>query len=399
MPTIKESSTILLNLNVEEGIDLLMEPMFQSDNPLQNRHGIFFFKNGQDKYRMIHLSRPENTIQPKTSCDNWNPTVSFNLRPDEIGSKEYELNGEQCPDVFDAACARFLRAPIDDANRMDSLLGQKTELNPLEQAMVLATREAMGQDFWKIGWHGNTNFSDMITEGIVDLSEMEIKNKENLIAMLEHQDGWWEEIRQRAALGAGASDTAKIRYLDTNNGTASGNATNPAYVKDFLEDMRTRSNPLLLNWNLRRSPSEWPVYLVNRPIFNALKKYYQSFDNLMAFQYVTDGIPDPNILYCEGFEVHLMADWDYFDYETGQVRTNGLSKNALALFTARENLSGVSNAKSLEGVPGSSLIIEKDPSVKAKGKKYMYAAMSFGFGVAQPQLMTAGFNTNRETWL
>ena len=209
--------------------------------------------------------------------------------------------------------------------------------------------------------------------------------------MLEHRNGWWSEIQAR--VGA-SGEYVKIRYVDTNDGTSGGNATKPANIADYLRELRMASHPILQFWNLDLPKAAWPVYLLQRGLFDALFKYYESLGTEIANRFIIDGKPVENALVFENYTVLMMPEWDMFDFETGKMAANGQSLTQRAIFTAPENLCGIAHAQSLEGAPESALVIQKSPLIKDKGKSWMYASLGIGFGIAQPILMTVGYNSS-----
>jgi len=375
---------ILLDLDVHDANALVLEPAFNYDNIFQRNLNLYKFEIGKTKFRMTHMSRPTNVLQPKTGCDDWNPTVNFSLRPYEIGSVEYELMGQQCPDEFDAACLRNLKDSADETERLSA------DINAIEMAMAMQTRRGLVDSIFKIAWFGNTNFGAEVTAGAYDLSNLPLKERVKLTDMLEHHNGWWSEIKARVAL---TSEYGKVRYVDTNDGTADGNATDPANISDYLKQLRNSAHPILQFWNIDRPQSEWPVYFLQKGLFDALISYYQSLGTEIAHRLILDGLPMPNATTFDGYPVIMMPEWDMFDYETGNI-ANGMSKKQRAIFTAGQNLTGIAHTSSLEGLPGSALRIQKSPIIKDKGKTFMYASLGIGFGIAQPILMTVGYNSS-----
>lgn len=380
---------ILLDLDVHNANALVLEPAFNYDNIFQRRLGVYKFVTGKTTYKMTHLSRPSNVLQPKLGCDDWKPTVNFSLRPWEIGSKEYELMGQQCPDEFDDACARNLRS--SSASDEVARLGLGAAITAIDMAMAMQIRRSMVDSIYKIGWFGNINFGAEATAGIYDLSGMEIREKAKLVNMLQHQNGWWSEIKARVAL---TTEYGRIRYVDTNDGTYTGNALNPANIADYLRQLRLSSHPMLQFWNIDRPQAQWPVYMLQSGLFNALIAYYQSLGTEIANRLIVDGVAVPGATTFDGYPVMMIPEWDMFDYETGNILASGQSKNQRAIFTAAENLCGVAAMNSLEGKPASALMIQASPLLKDKGKKWMYASLGFGFGIAQPILMTVGYNSS-----
>jgi len=379
---------IVLDLDVHDANALVLEPAFNYDNVFQRNLSVYKFEIGKTKFRMTHLSRPQNVLQPKLGCDDWVPTVGFSLRPWEISSVEYELMGEQCPDEFDLGCARNLKTSADELNRLG---GSNPTINAIEMAMAMQTRSALVDSVYKIAWFGDINFSAKVTSGAVNISALPLKEQTKLTNMLQHHNGWWSEITARVGQ---SGEYVKIRYVDTNDGTSGGNATNPANIADYLRELRMASHPILQFWNLDRPNGEWPVYLLQRGLFDALIAYYRSLGTEIANQLIMDGIPNQRVTTFDGYTVIMMPEWDMYDYETGNTAASGGSKKQRAIFTAVQNLCGVAHANTVEGMPDSALVIQKSPLIKDKGKSWMYASLGVGFGIAQPILMTVGYNSS-----
>lgn len=391
---IQGAEEILMDLNTHDMTSLMLDPVFNYDNIFQRNLGVYKFITGKKKVKMLHLNSTNYNLQPKTSCDNWNPTPGFRLRPTEMSTCEFELNGEQCPETFEEECLRNIRGAVEEGNRFRSLFGQTREYDPLEVAIMLQIRRGLTNDLYKIAWFGNSNFSDYVEKGYCNIDHMSPKEQAKMISMLEHCNGWWSEIEARACLPA-SERWGRVRYLDTNNGTITGNALRPENICAYLDQMISRADPILLYWNRNKPRSEWPCFLLQRGLFEALRKYYEMHDCCDAYRLKIDGIEMEGVLTYKGYQVIEVAEWDMFDFECGLIsESTGFSKKQRALFTAKENLCGLSQAESLEGRPETSFAVAKDPSLKAKGKSYMYGCFGFGFGIAQPALMVAGWNSS-----
>lgn len=384
MPNITANETILLDLGVEQTQRVLVEPAFNYDNPLQRQLRVAYFEFGKDKLRMLHLSKPGNMLQPKSNCDTWNPTVRLGLRPDEIAVSDFEMNGEQCSDEFDAGCLRNLQGnnPSDPSQ-------MSTQMTALEAAIALQVRRGLTDDIYKIAYFGNTAFS------AASFTHMTPDAAANMERMLTVTDGWWAELTARVTTTNAAQ---KVAYVNSNDGTLSGNAINPSNVTSYLQQLKTSSNPVLRYWNLNKPIQDRPMYLVQGGIFNALKKYYRSLGTELAHAFTISGEVIPGVLEFDGHLVVHVSEWDMFDYECNNIQTTTItvneSKTQRALFVAKENLTGLANVGNIEGYAQSGLIIQTSPLVKDKGKKWMFFRIGLGFGIAAPQLVTASYNSS-----
>lgn len=383
--------TIILDLDTHDVNALILEPAFNYENVWQRTNSVYKLVLGKSKYRMTHLNRPGNMLQPKTSCKNWNPTVSFGLRPDEVSTCEFEMNGEQCLDEFDEGCLRNLKDAADTVTKDPG-----ATINAIELAMAMQIRRGLKDDAYKIAWFGDTDFRADVASGVYDLSAKPVGEQEKMISMMEHCTGWFSELVARTTE---TTEFGKVRLVDTNDGTASGNALNPSNIVGFLQDMYQASHPILRFWNRDRPRSEWPFYMLTPDLFNALLEYYRSVGQYDQRQFIMDGLPVPGMTTFDGYPVMEVPEWLMFDFETGSMLTTGAysgkSKKQRALFTAKENLVALAHARSLEGdFAGSSFVIQKSPVLKDKGVRYMYGAWGMGFGVAQPVLLTLGLNSS-----
>lgn len=392
---IQEEQTIVLDLDTHDAVELILDPALNYDNIFQRNLGIYKVVTGKRKHKMLHMKSNGNILQPKTSCDEWNPNIGFKLSPSEMGVCDYEINGEQCPDEFQDGCLENLVAAPGELNRMESLLGLKPEYNAIEMAMIMQIRKDVVNDVYKIGWFGNENFGQLIEEDKLNLSEsMSPKQIANMVKMMEHCNGWWSEIIARAQLDK--SNVHRVRYLDTNNGTMKGNAMRPENICRYLKMMRTTADPLLQFWGM--SPNqEKPCYLLQKGLFDALVAYYESVNGCCdAYRLKMEGLDNDMTLTFQGYQVIMMPEWTMYDFECGNMNPEtGYSYTQRAIFTAKQNFCSLSDTGTIEGRSNSSFAIQKDPSLRAKGKSYLYGCFSFGYGIAQPRLLVAGWNSSR----
>lgn len=387
----KGATTILLDLDVHDTLDLLLEPAFQYGDPLQSNLGIYKFDFGVNKKRMIHLNKPKHTLQPKTPCNNWNPNIRFGLRADFIKTEDYEINGEQCPDQFDEGCLRNLR---NSPNEIERITQRTPEIDAMDAAMIMQLRETLKDDFYRVAYFGNKNFAAFVEQGYYDLTGYTPDEKENLIRMMSVTYGWFAEITARTLE---PDDRHRIRYIDTNNGTVQGNAMRPENIVAFLKNMRMRAKTVLKNWHRNKPLAQRPKYYLQPGLYNAYKEYLRAGGTEAAYQFSIDGEEIVGVLKFDNFLVMEMPDWEVWDSEVGNIDPNtGYSYTQRALFTVDENLCGLINSQALEEYPSSGLLIQTSPLIRDKGRKDMYGAFSFGFGVAQPSLMVAGYNSSRE---
>ena len=359
------------------------------DNPLASTMpSLYDFQFGQNKREMLSLSGSKHNLQPKQNCDTWNPTVRFGLSPSSIVAEDYELNGEQCGDEWDTNCLRNLRPP----GGQSPLNPGNSPLNAIEAAMVATLRQDIADDVYRIAYFGDKDLASKITSGAISLAGMTPEQRVNFTAMMSVANGWWPEIEARTLT---SNVAGKIAYVDSNDGTYAGNATLAVNVTDFLDQMRMSSSLVLRNWRYGRPAIERPKFLVQSGIFRAYKRYLQGLGTEAANQFILNGETVPGVLQYDGQLVIEVPEWDMYDAETGQMSTTtGLSLRQRALYIADMNLAGLANLTPIASYPEAGLIVQRSPVLRDKGKVFMYANMGFGFGVAQPQLVTAAYNSS-----
>ena len=340
------------------------------------------------KAKMLHLHKPKNNLQPKQACSAWNPNINFRTTGNEIDTCSFEVNGEQCADEFDIGCLRNLQAAGSMVNDMRA----SAQLDAMMMAMVLTLREGISDDVYKTAWFGDVRFGTDEYAGFLDLSKMECpEDKDKAVAMLTHCEGWWAELMARTVE---IDPNRRVNAVDTNDGTAAGNATNPANIVQFLNELVfVKSDPLLQYWG-RRQGEMGSVILLQRELYRAYIEYLQSAGCQNDCMLIVNGTPVQGAYTYQGYPVIEVPEWTMFDLEFGGMDANGRSRNARAVFTARENLCIATDTDELAGFAGAGLMIEKSPHLRDKGKYEMYAGYKFGFGIAHPRLITIGYNSS-----
>lgn len=384
------NKTYLLDLPVEQAQKLYLEAALIADNPLQNKLGLFTIVPGVDKYKMLQMRMNSNNLQPKSSCDTWNPTVRSGLSADTVRVTDYEMNAEFCPDEFDAGCSRYLRQPLGQGGAPDVL-------DPIKAAIVTLLRRSLSNDIYNTAWFSDENIRAKVAEGFYgeDPYALDPVQKERAMIMLEQQDGIWAEIEARTR---STSITGKIAYVDTNDGDDTGNATRPENITSFLDDMITSASAQLRGWHYQNSTNTFdkPVFYLQGGLFRAYKRYLQSRELEASHQFMLDGETVRGTLMYDGYLVIEIPEWEAHDANMGRKSTSGTnigySSKQRALFTTLGNLTIVANMNENEAESG--LTVQVSPLIKDKKKTWMYADMGFGFGVAQSDLIVAGYNSS-----
>lgn len=375
----------------EQAVEVYLEPAVNANNPLQNALGLWEWAMGKDKHRMLHLSVNRNNLQKRTNCSTWNPTVSAGMRGETIEVTDFELNGEQCPDEFEVGYMRELSQPLGSAT---TYFRGTAEQQALQAAIVRGLSRNLSDDIYKILYFGDKNLQARIDAGVYgdDPYPSDPVQRAQMIHMLSQMDGIWTEIEARTR----ATGQGSIRYVSTNDGTIAGNAMRPENVVEYFKSLKAAASPQLKRWRDQTNQVfQKPVFLVQDGIFEAYKEYLRTQNNTIGHQFILDSEPVEDVLRFDGHLVILVPEWEMHDAEMGRISSDGqnigYSNNQRALFTVLRNFTGVANMTGIEADTSNALVVQQSPLIQDKGKTYMYAAYGFGVGVAQPDLVVAGY--------
>lgn len=385
----------IVNLPVQEARKLYLEPAVYGPNPLKNELGLIDWTMGKDKVTMSHLRSNRFNLQPKAPCDKWNPTVRYGMRPDSLNVTDYELNGEQCPDEFEDGCLRLMQGTLGQGTVPE--FGGTPEANALWNAMITSLSNSLAGDINPLFYFSDPDIRAKAEAGVYgeDPFPLDPVQRERMFTMLEQQVGIWAEIEARTQE---TNTAARINYVDTNDGTEGGNATRPENIVDFMTDLVRNSTHILRQWYSPTAAFAQPVILLQTGLYMAYKSYLRSGGTEAAYQFSLNGEVQRDSLMFDGYPVIHMPEWEQHDMDMGRVSASGTnrgySSKQRALFTVLGNLSGIANLSSIASQPGSGLLIQQSPLLKDKGLYYMYANYGLGAGIAQPELMTAAYNSS-----
>lgn len=397
MSTVQTPDTILLNLDANNANRLMLEPALGYENVLQNQLNLYQIEIGKDKVTMNHLSKPQNVLQPKSNCKTWNPTVRFGLEPDEIVVSDYEVNGEQCSDEWEKACARNLLGLQEDSMYQRN----SPQLEPLQNAMIQTLSQSIVDSSYKVAWFSDKNYAAAGYEYEAYVTEQKLKNNgmtgeqvTNLTSMLRVQNGIWRQVYDYV-------DSGQMQYVDSNDGTAGGNALNVANIEGYLQDLKRNADQVLKFWNYGPSNSmlDRPFYAVQYGLFQTYLDMLKANGTEESHRLKVEGITIPGVYEFDGHLIFAVPEWTMFDAENGMIHpTTGYSRIQRALFMAPRNITILANVKTLQGFGQSGLIIEQSTQVRDKGVKWMYYTLGLGMSFAHEKLMVAGYNSELNTF-
>lgn len=366
----------ILSLNTTDAINLVMEPVTHYSNMFESAaKKLFHWSFGKDKVTTSHITGPSYIIQTKAACDKWKPVGRAGLRPSEIKTLDHEIMLEYCYEDWNAGCLRNIMPAKDEAKNKN--------LQLMDVAITRLIREGLQDDFYRLAWFSSESFDDYVAAGRYDITNNDMLN------MMRSNNGWWSEIEAYV-------DSKLIRFVNTNDGTASGNAAKKTNIVDFLRELKGRSTQLLKSWNKAKGIWDRPYFLLETALFDALKFYYQDLNLSEAMAMKMNGESIPGILQFDGHLVMDMSEWESFDIEAGAYNNvTGYSKVQRALFVAPQVLSGLVNAKNIPGSPYS-FNVQRSPDQRDKGMTSVYGNYGYGFGIAHNDLVTAGYNSSYE---
>jgi hypothetical protein len=375
MPISIDPRTVVMDLDTKNTNELVIAPALQYGSMLQANLRVFKTIVGvKDKYKMTHLYKPVNVLQPGTDCDSWNPNVRMGMKTRELEVCDFELNGEQCADEWSKGCTRNMQGAGNDRIYMTS-----PDLAAILQAQAALVSSSVQDDFYKISWFADPDFGTPAYGFNYDFTGKDPAEVARLTAMMQHCKGLWYDM-QTAANGG------HIYGIDTNDGTAGGNALNPANVLGLFQDLKQNSPVTLQYWNMDKPSQDWPMFLVSPGIFYAYKRYLQSLGQEPAYQLIINGSPMPGVLMWEGHPVVMVPEWDMFDVANGSIISSGT-------YAGKSNNQRIIFAQPFSG-SNSSLIVQTSPVLKDKGKVFMYMGIRIGAKFAYKDLISVGWNSS-----
>lgn len=379
----------LVTFNTTEAQTLGIKPGVYSRNPLApGGSGLLKIIDNVHEYKMLHLSIPENVLVPQSGCSTWSPSQKAYLQNDKIECAYWEVNEELCPDEFLASCLHNISSK--NADVLGVMTNSSQPISAITAAIIVGLQTAIGDSTHRIGFFADPNFgagSYHSAAKVNYLHKRSTSQKDRLVNMLNKQEGLDTVLRRRVGSG-------RIPFVNTNDGVgASTNATLPANIKGFLQDMIRNSSNVLRYW--KRYGGRLPVFYLQSGLYRALLDYYATLpggqDNR---RFLVDGVGVDGVYDFEGYPVVEWVDADIFDSSVGLTNpATGHSWNQRALFTVPDNLTLITNVRASEGL-GAGLAIQTSPLLIHKGKTWMYMTYGIGAGIAYNDLCTYGYNTS-----
>ena len=375
MGMINEGGTLNAGYQLEEARELLLKPVFESENVLaqaQNALGINVYDVSygvKNKKKFKRIGKMGPIAKARTNCSTWDPVVIQSMVDDEFTVHAFEVEGELCADEFTGIWENIRGA----GNNMNSTVGELAE--QLQTALVTRIRGALKDDIFRQVWFAETTFTTTYATG---LSQLDMRTRGVLETQMAQFDGLWEQIED----GVTATN---IAYVDSYDGTTRY-ATSANIASWFEAMIDGASNELRAFVNQGQA-----VFLVQRAFLKAYRQYLQGLGTEMANRLIVEGNGQPlrTVLFYDGIPVIEVPEWDDFD---AMLPISGKAKER-GLLVALQNLQiGTDAVSSASTGNGRGLVIYQNPEPSAKGRVEMYSAYRLGCGVAYDDLIVASYN-------
>lgn len=375
-----------LEFNPTEAHRLSVSPGVHLTNPLVpgGSDGIVKVVDQVHEYKMLHLNVPEDVLQPETACSVWNPSEKMYVANDKITCGYFEVQEQMCGDQFLSTCLHNIGTNQATSVMLDS----SQEISAIAAAILVGLNTAIASSTHKVAWFSDANFGGGSYHSAAKVNYLATRStaqRDRMITMLTQIEGIDTLLRRRAGAG-------RIKWVDSNDGTAGGNATNPNNIKGYLQDLILQSSDALRYWY--RLTGQYPVIMLQSGLFRAYINYLQTLpggsDNHM---FIVNGTRIEGVYNYEGYPVMEWASADIFDFSIGLKNpATGHSWNQRGIFTVPGNPTLITNVRQNE--LGSGLTVQKSPLVPDKGKTWMHMRLGIGAGISHNALTTYSYNSS-----
>jgi len=375
MGTVNKGATLNAGYNLEATRELILAPIFESDNVLGRVSTALEIPlydvayNVKEKRKFKRIGKMGPVSKARTNCSTWNPTVIQTSVDSEFSVHAFEVEAEMCADEFTGIWENIRGA----GNNMNSTEGELA--SQLEGALVDRIKSSMKDDIFRQVWFSETAFTTTHATGLAKLNM-------NVRTVLETQmsqfNGFWPTIETRVT-------ASQIAYVDSYNGATryatSANIT--AWFELMLDGASDEMDGFVNDGQA--------AFLVHKAFFKAYRQYLQGLGTEMANRFIIDGNTVKNVLMYDGIPVVEVPEWKQFDT---MLDTDGGKGYERGLLVVGGNLQIGTDAASPTGTgDAQGLLIYQSPELSAKGKTEMYAAYRLGTGIAYNDLIVASYNS------
>jgi hypothetical protein len=390
-----QDSSLLASVPNSNILDFYQKALFKYDDVRKDGLGIFQVLKNRSKTKLAGLRSAPFLLQGEDGC-NWNPTKGRPMHVTEIIPCLYLLKQTICRAEWDTICGEYANLLGAGSGRYNNI---SAELTDIEAAMLDLAGTTFVNNLNQTSWFGYAGGipDTTLAPFVQDLANSQLSASEqaSLNKMIAVCDGWWAEITKRVQAGiADPNSPEGIAYVDSNNGTAIGNAINKANVTAFFDKMLgAASFELSLNQNA--------VFLVQTDIWRAYYDFRSTqtgSDLAWQFQGMEKTDAMSKTLEYQGFRVLRIDEWGAFDKQVGAYQTDVIggkaithSTNQRAILTIPQNL-----VVQLDTYTGrdSMLFAQQRVDASQMGQVDIFGAVMKGQGIKDPKMIVAAYNSS-----
>lgn len=283
-------------LNRTELNELLLKPLFVSDNPLTSHFNIR--KNVKDEINLHFISAPSRFVQPNQDC-TFSPKGKLSLTNNKLKVSKHKVELEHCQDEFFGTCLeRALTGAGNEIFNPDAT----PEMKQLKAAMMEQINAGIVNDLSALAWFADS--ANSISDAALSAFYSQLVT-EGIFAQLDAKEG------------------ISVSSVNASSGTQLSGAQSVALLKAMYSQSSTV---------FRKLPKALREFKVTSSIYEPYKDYLRNLGALEQNLIVQEGF---EALKYDGMAVIEMPDWD------DTLKNDfGITIPNRAILTASGNLAG-----------------------------------------------------------
>jgi hypothetical protein len=389
-----------------EAVELMLDnqfgypnPLVQGDNGSSSMPNVFtrVLADGKGQYKRFIIGERRNNFAPiKSVCEDLTVGAAKPTRTVTIQPQTYGGSGSFCASDITALCNAYTGSTLQKA--LSPLVNSNDEII---DAVIAQNLRDYASDFGQVVWFSKKGIAVSTASSAAPFYITSLEAGAQ--TMLGAIDGFWARLQALAVAG-------DVPLVNLNNGSAKG-AVNPDTVATYLRDMVNKASVELRN----AAGAEKPFFLVDRAIFEALKKYLEARNagseaayNSMISQAAA------GVMMFEGYMVYLDSAADKFDTIVGAKVTSTItstsygaesithSRNLRAVFMSPGQMGFASdlNTPTGYGAEGAGVYAwAGSPETKDQGRVNWISYMTAGVEVFDPRMFVVGYPSNAATFV
>jgi hypothetical protein len=322
---------VSFNLNPQEANELLLKPIFVSDNILNSPY-TRVKSNVKQEATLSYIGQLSRIIQPNDGC-GFDPQGKLPITERKINVKRHKVNLQQCTDEFFDNCWEYITGRGLDIEKMDATEQGRLILNFLLEQ----TQRGILNDMFALSWYADDT---------------------SVIPFFAQNNGWFKQINADITAG----DTPAI--VPSGSGAPLGAGASEALFEAMMDAQTDVFDDMAEGMK---------VFLVSKSLWNNYRAFLKDNPNLeSARSMLINGVLE--LRYC-GIPVVKCSQWDSID-----ANDLGLADNHRAVLTYNQNMTVGTDITSLDNEFVTWFDMQ-DEVQKVKAK------MRLGFQVAHPELV------------